>query len=101
MKPTRPGDAVPLESALPRRATVVWMLLVAATATTFYLGEEHPFAGSSVGLAASIAIVIGIGKATLIGLEFMELRHATRGLRAAFLAWCAVLGAGCLLLHVL
>lgn len=93
------GGAV--ESNLPARATVVWIGLVLATMLTFWLGTDHPFATTSVGLAASIAIVVGIGKAALIGLEFMELRHAPRGLRLAFLTWCAVVGAGCLLLHVL
>jgi len=83
------------------RATVVWVGLVAATLVTFWLGTDHPFARAGVGLAASIAIVIGIGKATVIGLEFMELRHAPRGLRAAFLAWCTIVGGGCLLIHVL
>jgi hypothetical protein len=88
-------------SAIPRRATIVWLGLVLATAVTFWLGTSHPFAGVSVGLAASFAIAIGIGKAAFIGLEFMELRHAPPGLRYGFLAWCAAVGIGCLLLHVL
>ncbi|MGH7963127.1 MAG: cytochrome C oxidase subunit IV family protein [Candidatus Binatia bacterium] len=94
----------PVEShrgAIPRRATLVWLGLVVATVVTFWLGSRHPFAGTSVGLAASIAITIGIGKAVFIGLEFMELRHAPPGLRYAFLAWCVVVGGGSLLLHVL
>jgi len=84
---------------IPRRAKVVWLALVLATVATFWLGTRHPLARTSVGLAASIAIAIGIGKAALIGLEFMELRHAPPGLRYAFLAWCAAVGGGCLLLH--
>lgn len=94
-----PGGAV--EPNVPARATAVWIGLVLATLLTFWLGTDHPFATTSVGLAASIAIVVGIGKAGFIGLEFMELRHAPRGLRAAFLTWCTVVGGGCLLLHVL
>jgi hypothetical protein len=74
---------------------------VVATVVTFWLGIRHPFVGTSIGLAASIAIVIGVGKTAFIGLEFMELRHAPPSLRYAFLAWCAAVGGGCLLLHVL
>ena len=85
----------------PLRATIVWIALVLATLTTFWLGTDHPFARTSAGLAAGVAIAIGIGKATAIGLEFMELRHAPFGLRTAFLLWCAVVGGGCLLLHTL
>jgi apolipoprotein N-acyltransferase len=86
---------------IPRRATIVWLGLVLATVVTFWLGSRHPFSATSVGLAASIAIAIGFGKAAFIGLEFMELRHAPPRLRYAFLAWCAAVGGGCLLLHVL
>ena len=86
---------------IPRRPTIVAVGLILATVVTLWLGTSHPFAGTSVGLAASIAIAIGMGKAAFIGLEFMELRHAPRGLRYAFLAWCGAVGGGCLLLHVL
>jgi apolipoprotein N-acyltransferase len=89
-----------IEAAFPLRATVVWIGLVLATVITFWLGTDHPFARASVALASSLALAIGIGKAAFIGLEFMELRHAPRGLRNAFLAWCAVVGGGCLMLHV-
>ena len=95
-----PAHASAAEERIPRRATLVWIGLVLATATTFWLGVDHPFAEAGVRLASAIAIAIGFGKATFIGLEFMELRHAPRGLRFAFLAWCVVVGAGCLLLHV-
>lgn len=94
----------PVESnggTIPRRATIVWLGLVAATVVTFWLGSRHPLPATSIGLAASIAIMIGIGKAAFIGLEFMELRHAPPGLRYAFLAWCAAVGGGSLLLYVL
>lgn len=91
----------PNGETIPRRPTIVWLGLVLATVVTLWLGSRHPFAGTSVRLAASIAIAIGLGKAAFIGLEFMELRHAPPGLRYAFLAWCAAVGAGCLLLHVL
>lgn len=88
------------EGTIPRRATLVWIGLILATVTSFWLGNEHPFGAASGGLAAALAILIGVGKATFIGLEFMELNHAPRGLRLAFLAWCAVVAGGCLLLYL-
>jgi hypothetical protein len=94
------SGAPPTEAGFPRRATLVWIGLVLATVLTFWLGTDHPFAAKSVRLASSIAIAIGVGKAAFIGLEFMELRHAPRGLRLAFLTWCVVVGGGCLLLHI-
>jgi hypothetical protein len=95
--------SVPVDSngTIPRRATIVWLGLVLATVVTFWLGTRHPFAAMRIGLAASIAIVIGVVKVAFIGLEFMELRHAPPGLRYAFLGWCATVGGACLLLYVL
>jgi hypothetical protein len=75
--------------SIPLRPTIVWLGLVLATVVT------------TAGIVAAIAIAIGFGKAAFIGLEFMELRHAPPGLRYAFLAWCAAVGSGCLLLRVL
>ena len=87
-------------AVFPRRETLVWAGLVAATLLTFWLGTDHPFADRSVLLASSIAIAVGVGKAAFIGLEFMELRHAPRGLRMGFLTWCLVVGVGCVVLHL-
>lgn len=87
------------EGLIPRRATIVWIGLVVATIVTFWLGFDHPLGDGTAGLAAIVAIAIGVGKATAIGLEFMELRHAPPGLKYAFLAWCAMLGAGAILIR--
>ena len=85
---------------IPRRPTIVWLGLVAATFVTYGLATRHPFAATSGKLAAAVAIGVGIAKAAFIGLEFMEIRGAPRALRFALLAWCAAVGGGCILLLV-
>ena len=89
------------QGLIPRRATMVWIGLVVATIVTFWLGFDHPLGEGTAGLAAVVAIMIGVGKATAIGLEFMELRHAPAGLKYGFLAWCTVLGVGAILIRAL
>lgn len=81
--------------------TAVWMLLVAATLLTWWLGTDHPFASANIRLASALAIVIAIVKVFLIGLDFMELRDAPKALRRAFTAWAVILGTSLTLLYVL
>lgn len=71
------------------RAGVSWLLMVLATATSFGLGLEHA-PGASVAVAIFALAVI---KVRLIGLDFMELRHAARGLRVVFEVYCVALWA--------
>lgn len=69
---------------LRNRAGVSWLILVAATLVSWGVGAEHG-TGSAVGV-----LVLGIAaiKVRLVGLDFMELRHAPIPLRAAFEAYC-------------
>ncbi|MHA0288946.1 cytochrome C oxidase subunit IV family protein [Mycobacterium sp. C3-094] len=69
---------------LKNRAGLSWLVLVAATLLSWALGADHG-TGSMVGVA-----VLGIAaiKVRLVGLDFMELRHAPIPLRAAFEAYC-------------
>ncbi len=69
------------------RAGVSWLILVAATLASWALGADHG-TGSLVAVA-----VLGIAaiKVRLVGLDFMELRHAPIPLRAAFEAYCVAL----------
>ncbi|MFE6926111.1 cytochrome C oxidase subunit IV family protein [Nocardia sp. NPDC057663] len=84
----------------PRRATWVWIGLVLATCTTWWLGGSHPFASGNVRFASAAAIAIAFAKAYFIGIEFMELRSAPKTLRRAFEAWTAVVGSVTVLLIV-
>ncbi|MCG7593115.1 cytochrome C oxidase subunit IV family protein [Mycobacterium sp. PSTR-4-N] len=69
---------------LKNRAGLSWLVLVAATLLSWALGADHG-TGSMVAVA-----VLGIAaiKVRLVGLDFMELRHAPIPLRAAFEAYC-------------
>lgn len=70
---------------LKNRAGVSWLILVAATLVSWAVGAEHG-TGSAVGV-----VVLGIAaiKVRLVGLDFMELRHAPSrcGQRSRATAW--------------
>jgi len=88
-------------SSFPRRATVVWTILVAVTFATFWLGTDHPFSNVSLRLASVLALVLAFVKVWLIGMDFMEIRQAPRALRVAFGVWLTVIGGGLLLLYAI
>ena len=69
---------------LTNRAGLSWLVLIAATVVSWAVGAEHG-TGSTIGV-----LVLGIAaiKVRLVGLDFMELRHAPTALRAAFEAYC-------------
>ena len=67
---------------LSNRAGVTWLILVAATIVSWAVGAEHG-TGSAV---AVLVLAIAAVKVRLVGLDFMELRHAPIPLRAAFRA---------------
>ncbi|MVU80721.1 hypothetical protein GPX89_26145 [Nocardia sp. ET3-3] len=66
----------------------VWLVLVVATGISWYLGVDHG-SGSPV-TASTVILVVAFAKVTLIGLYFMELRHAPALLRWIFLGWSGV-----------
>ena len=76
-----------MNGAVPRRVTVVFAGLVVATCVTWWLGSGSSRAGNGLGLAATLTIVIAFAKIYFIGRDFMELRSAPPGLRAAFNVW--------------
>ena len=71
------------------RAGVSWLLLVVATLASWLVGAEHG-TGSTV---AVVVLAIAAVKIRLVGLDFMELRHAPVPLRAAFEGYCVALWA--------
>ena len=69
------------------RQTLVWLVLVMATALTAVLGlEEH---GSTKAVAVAL-IAIGVIKLRLVALHFMEVRRAPRPLRLIVEAYAVV-----------
>lgn len=85
---------------VPRRATWVWIGLVAATCVTWWFGADHPLASISVKFATAGAVAIAFAKAFFIGSEFMELRSAPRALRRAFTLWVVVVGGAAVILSI-
>ena len=71
------------------RAGVSWLLLIAATITSFLLGTDH---GAGTELAVAILGIAAV-KVRLVGLDFMELRRAPVALRTAFELYCLTLWA--------
>lgn len=71
------------------RAGFSWLVLIAATLISWAVGAEHG-TGSLVAVA-----VLGIAaiKVRLIGLDFMELRHAPIPLRVVFECYCVAVWA--------
>ncbi|MBF6149559.1 cytochrome C oxidase subunit IV family protein [Nocardia nova] len=85
---------------IPRRATWVWIGLVAATCVTWWFGADHPLAAISVKFATGGAVAIAFAKAYFIGSEFMELRSAPVILRRAFAGWVTVVGGAAIVLSI-
>lgn len=88
-------------TTFPRRSVTVWVVLIAVTCATFWLGTDHPFSDVSGRLASALAIVLAFVKVRLIGMDFMEIRQAPRALRFAFTLWLSVIGGGLAILYVL
>ncbi|WP_445165917.1 cytochrome C oxidase subunit IV family protein [Mycolicibacterium sp. Dal123E01] len=71
------------------RAGVSWLVLVALTCASFAFGADH---GTGSLVAVGVLAIAAI-KVRLVGLDFMELRHAPIPLRAIFEVYCVALWA--------
>jgi hypothetical protein len=75
-------------------AVIVWGLLVAATVTSGWLGLHHGVSSTTVTVAGTFILVITFVKIHLVGMYFMEVRHAPKFLVGLFATWtvatCAV-----------
>lgn len=69
------------------RSTLVWIVLVSATIVSWAVAADHK---TDAGVAV-LVVGIAAGKVRLIGLDFMELRHAPWPLRFAFEGYCLAL----------
>ncbi len=81
-----------LADTLRRPAGIVWMVLVAATCVSLWLGTDHGFHDPTAAMGALLAVAFV--KVALIGGQFMELNHASRRLRQGFYVWAAIAWAG-------
>jgi hypothetical protein len=73
-------------------ASVVWLILVAATAFSWTLGTDHGLGPDAQRLAGIAILAVAFVKIRFIGLYFMELCEAPRVLRGLFEFYCAVVG---------
>ena len=71
-----------------RRTNAILLALLAATATTAWLGEHAGAQGLGTG-AAVVVMALSAGKGCLIVLDYMELRHAPALWRRLLLGWLA------------
>ena len=82
-----------MAALLKTRITVVWILLVLATAASWEMGHGFPF--EDVTQAAIAIIVLALVKVRFVIMEFMELRGAPLPMRLVAEGWvvgiCALL----------
>lgn len=75
------------------KTTLVWFVLVVATAFSWALGTNHGFSSADHTMASVVILLVAFVKVRFIGLWFMELRHAPTVLRSLFELYCAVVAA--------
>lgn len=69
---------------------VTWIALVVATLVAWWVGTDHGLDDPTA--AAALLLAVAVVKIYLIGMEFMELRHADSRLRLGFQAYCGLVG---------
>ena len=77
-----------LADLLKNAITVVWVILILATLTSWWLGTDHGF--SNEDLVGSLILLVAFIKVRFVGLYFMEHRHSPVPLRIVFEGWCLV-----------
>ena len=70
-------------------ATVVWLVLITATAISWALGTHHRLVDNATATAL-IILAIAFIKIRYIGLYFMDLKDAPLALRLVLEAWCII-----------
>lgn len=71
--------------------SLAWLGLVLLTLIAWFLGTDHGFNGSDHAPASAAIFVVATFKVRMVGMYFMELRGAPRGLRAIFEGYCVML----------
>lgn len=70
--------------------TPVWVLLVLATAASWWLGADQGLGASLYKLATTLVMTVAFMKVAFVGLYFMEFRHAPLGMKLLFGTWCTI-----------
>jgi hypothetical protein len=82
-----------MTALLRTRATVVWLILIAATGISWALGVEDALGQDNRTTVSVVVLLVALTKLRFVGLYFMELRNAPMILRALFETYCIVVGA--------
>jgi hypothetical protein len=79
-------------TALPRllraKTSIVWLILIAATLTSWWLGTEHGI--SNTKLATTLILMVAFVKVRLVVMHFMEVHDAPVPLRLILEVYCVV-----------
>ena len=70
--------------------TPVWLVLVAATAISWWLGADQGLGAGAQQIATVLIMTVAFVKVSLVGMYFMELREAPAAMRLFFGGWCGV-----------
>ncbi|OZF40622.1 hypothetical protein CH294_04870 [Rhodococcus sp. 14-2483-1-1] len=87
-------------TTFPQRAVIVWVLLVALTISTFWLGTHQPFGSTDTRVGSALVIALAFAKVYFIVADFMEVRHAPRALKIAFGIWFTAIGGAIVVLNL-
>jgi hypothetical protein len=68
--------------------SVVWLGLIGLTLLSWWLGTDHGIHDAR--FASVVVLLVAFAKVRLVGLDFMELRHAPLPLRLLLEGWCAI-----------
>lgn len=86
--------AVTKEPAAAKHSTYIlgaWVVLMALTAATWWLGADHGIGGLGRRIAMVSILVLTFAKIYVVGHAFMELREAAVWLTRTFTTWCVAL----------
>ena len=87
-----------MKSFLLSRTSLIWLLLVAATAVSWSMG--HGIGLHTLHAAGAAIIFVAFVKVRFVILDFMEIRHAPLTMRIAGESWVAVICTVLILLYL-
>ena len=84
------GSTPPQPAESNRALTLAWLVLLAITATTYWLGGWRTEAATGSMVPVLVLCALTFVKGLLVSLEFLELRHAPALWRWLVCGWLAV-----------
>lgn len=91
LSPPHPDTPVaPPQARSSRSLTLAWLVLLAITATTYWLGGGRMQAATGSMVPVLVLCALTFVKGLLVSLEFLELRHAPALWRWLVCGWLAV-----------